>query len=662
MKLLESMRIWWQRQTGEEETPFDGDTPAWAISLVAHLVLLMILTAIWISPPPDDAILVVVADETEEEELIVPEEFHYALEKTTEIGANSVAGETAAMAQAAIESDLSEVPAPEIDAEIGNVVMPSPVVAAVAPNLTKNVAVRGTATGVGATGAVGAIDRITHEILLSLEQRKTLVVWVFDQSGSLQRQREAILERFDRVYHELGVIEQAGNEAFAKYESKPLLTSVVAFGQDYQLLTPKPTDDLEAIKTAVSSINNDSTGVERVFAAIHETAKRHIYYRMEEPRRNVMIVAFTDEAGDDQNLLDPTVDICRKYQMPVYVVGVPAPFGRREVEIKYVDPDPQYDQTPQWIRVHQGPESLLPERVKLRFSGSKQRDEPIDSGFGPFALTRLCYETGGIYFAVHPNRNYKGRKVNRRETASLAAHLAYFFDPTIMRRYQPEYVAAEEYQKFVMANKARLALVQAAKLSWASSLSAPQTRFPKVSEADLANLLTEAQKDAAKLEPKIEAIYQALQLGEKDRAKVRRPRWQAGYDLAMGRTLAVMVRTKAYNAMLAKAKNGMKFENPKNDTWLVVPANEISVGSVLEKQAKQARMYLERCVKEHEGTPWAMLAKRELDEPIGWKWEEDYTGVNEPRQGVGNGNANPNRPDDKRRMIKKPKPKRRPKL
>ena len=37
--------------------------------------------------------------------------------------------------------------------------------------------------------------------------------------------------------------------------------------------------------------------------------------------------------------------MCRRWAMPVYVVGVPAPFGRRETQMKWVDPDPKFDQT-----------------------------------------------------------------------------------------------------------------------------------------------------------------------------------------------------------------------------------------------------------------------------------------------------------------------------
>src|SRR5690606_4889615 len=144
----------------------------------------------------------------------------------------------------------------------------------------------------------------------------------------------------------------------------------------------------------------------------------------------------------------------RRWPIPVYVVGVPAPFGRKETLMKWVDPDPKFDQSPQWGVVEQGPESFMPERIKLSFSGSDEDDVPMDSGFGPFALTRLCVETGGIYFAVHPNRDTR-REVRRGDVENFSAHLKYFFDPETMRKYRPDYVSVGEYQKRVTSNKAR---------------------------------------------------------------------------------------------------------------------------------------------------------------------------------------------------------------
>ncbi len=270
---------------------------------------------------------------------------------------------------------------------------------ATGPKFAENLAIKGLA-GVGVSGATGAIDRITQEIVLSLEERKTLVVWFFDQSGSLERQRAEIIERFDRVYEELGVMEANDNPAFKQHEDKPLLTAVVAFGESISFLTPKPTDDVESIKSAVAGIRTDTSGVERTFEAVHQAGERFRKFRTQQPRRNVLFIVFTDEVGDDEAELDETVALCRRFEIPVYCIGVPAPFGRREVLVRYVDPDPKFDQTPQWVPVRQGPESFMPELVKI--GSADERDEPMDSGFGPYSLTRLCYETGGIFFSVRP--------------------------------------------------------------------------------------------------------------------------------------------------------------------------------------------------------------------------------------------------------------------
>jgi hypothetical protein len=549
----------------------------------------------------------------------------------------------------------------EVESDFSTIEINNMFVEATGLNFNSNLAVKG-AAGQGTTGAAGAIDRLTHEILLSLEERKTLVVWVFDQSPSMIKQREEVVERFDKVYRELGVIEAAENPAFKKHADKPLLTSIVCFGDKVSLLTEKPTDNLAEIKEAIASIPPDMTGVERIFSAIYMSADKYKEFRIpsgpkKEPERNVMIIAFTDEAGEDQEQgLDSTVNICRRYEMPVYVVGVPAPFGQKQTMVKWVDPDPKFDQTPGWGAVDQGPESFLPERIKLNFAGSKEEDDPIDSGFGPFALTRLCYETGGIFFTVHPNRNVN-REVNRREVEPYSAHIKYFFDPEVMRKYRPDYVSADEYLRRVGQNKARQVLVEAARASALTPMENPTYRFVKRSEAEFANALSDAQKAAAKLEPKVEQLYQHLAQGEADRLNETNLRWQAGYDLAIGRVLAVKVRTEAYNAMLAQAKTGLKFKDEKNNTWVLEPADNISVGSQYEKLAQKSKMYLERVVNDHPGTPWALLAKRELENPIGWEWKEEFTNISPPGQGGGNGNAPPPA-NDARMMLPKGPPKR----
>jgi hypothetical protein len=113
--------------------------------------------------------------------------------------------------------------------------------------------------------------------------------------------------------------------------------------------------------------------------------------------------------------------------------------------------------------------------------------------------------------------------------------------------------------------------------------------------------------------------------------------------------------------MLAKAKRGMKFENDKSNTWVLRPDKEISVGSKLEKEADFATRLLNETAEKHKGTPWGLLAERELRQPIGWKWVEEFTDLNPPpRPGNNRPNNNPPAPpkNDNAQMLAPPVPKR----
>ena len=659
MRLRERLQTWWQIRTGEEDTPFDGATPAWLVSMALHLGLLILLTVILRELPQQEGhvelVTSIIQPDTD-----VPKDFFFSHLDKVEIGANSIDGAEMADAVAELEQDITEIAAEEeivedIDLTVGEIVMESIVDESMAMEADPNMLIQG-AAGAGTTGAAGAVDRITQEIIDSLQDRKTLVVWMFDQSVSLSAQRAAIYQRLDRIYEELNVIEASGDPRFAHHHDKPLLSSVMAFGENITFRTPEPTDRLPEIKAAVAGIENDASGLEHVFQAVYMAAEKYKKYTMSRDRRNVMIVVFTDEAGDDgKQMLNQAVDACRRNIMPVYVVGIPSPFGRQEVDVKWVDPDPAFDQTPQWTQVRQGPETMLPERVKLAFAGDGRNEEPLDSGFGPFALTRLAVETSGIYFSVHPNRNID-RPVRKSETAHLSAYIKYFFDPDTMQRYRPDYVSSDEFARLLRKNKAKMSLVKASAMSWVHPVEDPKLVFRRRSEPELITELSAAQQKSAKLlAGTLTEMAAELKRGASDREKIVRPRWQAGYDLAMGRTMSAVIRAEGYNLMLAQARRGMKFKDPKNDTWELKPSDKVMSGSSMEKDAAQAGLYLQRVVDEHPGTPWALLAKRELSQPLGWEWTEKFTNVNPPpTANPGNNNNNPPNPrDDQKRMIPK---------
>ncbi|MEX0688950.1 MAG: vWA domain-containing protein [Pirellulales bacterium] len=646
--MFDQARRWWQEYTGEDETPLDGDTPAWVVSLGLHVAVLLVLAVAGLGVMPRSVTQVTVIETPVDEPDVLLDAPVEVLVVDQEPDAGALSDQSLDVAQSlapvlALESIVpilsDEVMESEIQVEVVDA-LPT------GKQLNDSLVVKGD-VGVGETGAGGAVDRLTLEIIASLEQRPTVVCWVFDQSLSLAAQRKEIAARLARVFDELGVSATA--------RSNELFNLVYAYGQQVTPVVSVPTQNVGDVVSAINSIPIDGSGVEMTFTAVAEAAKKAKQVRLTASQRNVMIIVFTDEVGDDQQHADLVATYCARQQMRVFVVGVPAPFGKRHVRMKFVEFDPQFADDEQWAEVEQGPESRYPEVVTVR--PKNRPDEPIDSGYGPFSLSKLCAETGGMYFAVHANRGVGGR-VTDSATAPMSSGLRYFFDPNVMRDYRPDYLSQAEVDRLLAVNRAKRALVDAARAAEVAPMEAPATTFPREDDGRLVNLLSEAQKKAAVLQPKIDALHGLLAAGLPDRDKIEEKRWQAGYDLALGRVLALKVRTDAYNILLAQAKSGMKFKDPKNDTWVLEPSVDVSkVGSQTERLAKQADELLQRVVADHAGTPWAQMAAEELKSPLGYSWEETYTGVNAPRAGNG-GNGNPNQVDDMRRNLVPPKPKR----
>lgn len=638
---------WWDEIVGDEGFLGDAETPAWLVSMLVHVAVLMLLAMVVVPPaqrPP--AAIAIEQPVVEELELFEPEAIAVEVEASDQVGANSNGGEAVAESLAPVIADvpLVAVDTPEIvDSDVHIELMEE--IMPVALALDTSLKIRGD-SAVGTDGASGAVDRLTLEIAASLDKKDTTVCWVFDQSVSLAGQRRDIASRLTRVLEEL--------DASGSRRRSELFHLIYAYGDRVNPVIDRPTRDGQAVVDAIESIPIDDSGVELTFTAVRAAARKAQEVRA---GRNVMLVVFTDEVGNDEQLADETAEYCRRMGIRVYVVGVPAPFGRRQVEIKFVEFDQKYaDGEVRWPVVDQGPETLYPELIKV--ASKSAADEPIDSGFGPFSLSKLCASTGGIYFTVHGSRGSKGR-VKDAETAPMASRLRHFFDSDAMRQYRPDYLSKANLDKELAANKAKKALVEAAGKSELQPVSAVQTEFPRRDDAQLSASFSEAQKEVARLQPAIDAIHRSLAAGAGDREKIREKRWQAGFDLAMGRVLAAKIRADAYNEVLGQAKSGLVFKHPDSDTWELAPSDELgAISSRMEKLAGEARTYLERVVADHPGTPWAYIASEELKVPLGYAWREKHTGVAKQMQ-MGANNNNPTaRPDDVARKLMAPKPQR----
>ena len=131
---MKALKNWWQMRTGEDETPFDGDTPAWLASLVFHMCLLVVAGLIGLSHyGPREGIVLTMPEVLEEDDTPVePLDFQYNPDETTEVVASSSETFDAPAQRHAAEllAELHAVTAPRAgldrDTLIGSLHQPNP--------------------------------------------------------------------------------------------------------------------------------------------------------------------------------------------------------------------------------------------------------------------------------------------------------------------------------------------------------------------------------------------------------------------------------------------------------------------------------------------------------------------------------------------------------
>jgi hypothetical protein len=589
----------------DEQSPFWAifDTvPAWGMSMLVHVGIFLVLLTITL---PEVLLPELNLTSTVETEEVRPEEYVIDTKPTEELGTMSslnIQGASAAMAQSrGLDNHREEMR--QIESSIVNpkVELYESVTAPSEAETIENIDLTGTTEHPG--GTEGAVDRITLEIAASLRQRKTLPVWLFDESISLESRRAEINERFENIYRQLGLMDDIDTKDALK-------SGVIGYGSQVHLLVKEPTSDIDELSKAVKSISSDTTGVENVFAALNLAIKEYGPVRRK-MRANMMVIIVTDERGDDFGgesyaVLEETVRRLSREGIRVYCIGNSSPFGRQKgyVHVKWKAEDgtefegdiPEADQ---------GPETPLAEGLQLPFwTANAQQLDRMSSGYGPYTLSRLCAETGGIFFVADDTTVKK-------------------WDPQIMRQYSPDYRPGSEYRRQVQSNLAKASLIAAAQLAVTEPVPIPQRTFQANNDNVLREQVTEAQKPLAVLDYFLTRVHDALETGEKHRDKLDTDRWRAQYDLAMGRILAMRVRAFGYNAVLAEMKsNPKRFEKAESNQWILEPSDDIQGAANVRKMHDKALVYLNRVIDEHPGTPWAFLAKMELSEPLGWKWRE----------------------------------------
>jgi hypothetical protein len=599
--------------------------PSWVISLIGHLLVLVSLWPIHFATMLLRAPEVTASVVDEETVSTLPQELRFDTAAAPEIGNGGDNSSESGLRMAPLAASAIETPKVSVVNVAGSVSalgmkqisvgrpMADVGVATTNRELSDLIETTGSTEHTG--GVRGAIDRLTVEIEASLRQENTLVVWLFDATPSMKTRRDAIADRFQNVYRQLGLLGVGGHGA--------LKTAVGTFGKSVQYLTRRPVDDVAAIQKAIRNIEDDGDdkgpAVENVFNAALSAGERFRSFRTgNKDRRRVMIVIVTDERGTDYRKVEDAIVKLRKLGMRVYCVGDDAVFGRERHYIPYVFPDGFHG----YAYTNRGPETAELEGVQLPFWGGRGRQlEELTSGFGPYALCRLCAETGGLFLI---SEELPGPR----------------FDEAILRNYAPDYRPLKDYEMERARNAAKAALYQAALASMEDDghggrkeLPRPQLVFRADNDNTLRQQITEAQKPLAELDYRLNEMHTLLEGGERDRSRLDTPRWKASFDLAMGRVLAMRARALGYNLMLAEMKLSPRpFQVEGDNTWRIEPASEEKSPSRVQGFAKRAREYLKGVIEDHRGTQWEALAREELQSPMGWDWHELRVNYPPPQQ------------------------------
>lgn len=458
-----------------------------------------------------------------------------------------------------------------------------------------------------------AMDRITQEIMWMLDKRDVMVIWCFDQSKSMEDDRQEIRERVERVYQELGLSDKANG--------KHLLTAVTSFGNGFLNHTPKPTSNPDRIRQAIDSVPNDPSGKEMLCQAVGNAVRLHRDYARG-GRYQLVLIVVTDESGDPESnnrYLELAISEAKAANCKTYVLGREAVFGYPYAYMSWRHPQTN---RVHWLQIDRGPETAFVEQ--LQTNGFRRRQDAFSSGFGPYEQTRLARETSGVFFMLPSveSRLVRGNVDKRRyELEALRAYL-----PDMRSRLEQ----LEERKNVPLKS-----------LIWQViyDLNPYNAQVAKIIEVRMsfslnpAQFVRQARTEQAKAKVYLQYLHRAeiaMQEAAELREKETSPRWQANYDLIYAQIIAYQARIYEYGAYLEgfirkpKLVPLTKGPNTKLVHWDITTRKQLVAESVSQPYIDKATMMFQQVIKNNPGTPWAARAQAELARGFGIDLIPDY--------------------------------------
>jgi hypothetical protein len=456
-----------------------------------------------------------------------------------------------------------------------------------------------------------AMDRIAQELMWMMEKGPLLVIWLFDQSGSMKDDQQEIRERLNNVYLQLGI--------FGRAQSQYMETSIVSFGQGYVQHTRRPTSDRDEIRAAIDDVPEDDSGKEYMCQAIVRAISSHGEYARRTSRQMVLILV-SDESGeqdDNQTYLERTIEEANAANCRIYVLGREAVFGYPYAHVHWRHPQTN---RVHWLPVDRGPEAAFVEQLQI--DGFRRRHDAFPSGFGPYEQCRLARETGGIFFMLPSLESNLVRGEKRK------------YELDILRPYRSDLRRRDE----ILSDRKRYPLRG---MIWQCIYDLNPYQSPEVARQIEMRIHFSLQHNEFVKQARIEQskaknyliylarVQSALEGALQHRQQEADPRWQANFDLIYAQLIAYQARIWEYGAACEGFIRNPQTASPTKSPNLVLQDWRISTRK--ETLTDESKPYIDRAIElfdgvieNHPGTPWAQRAEWERNRGFGVHFEPHY--------------------------------------
>jgi len=219
-------------------------------------------------------------------------------------------------------------------------------------------------------------------------------------------------------------------------------------------------------------------------------------------------------------------------------------------------------------------------------------------------------------------------KMVHHQHAPMAMARLLPFSAEVIEHYRPDYSSIGEIEQGSARHPLRSQVIEAVKLLRATfDPTGPQSSLRESfqgasTERIKAEILKEQQKPALVHDQLMERL-EALRKAGEQRDKETSPRWQAHYDTILAQLLARTAYVSEYNLMLGKIrKDELPELRPKVHTgWRLASCEKMQSGKDVKDMAAESKKLFAKVIREHPGTPWEMLAKREQLTALGLEWQ-----------------------------------------